>query len=86
MISLIKIALSWIGPLEREWSTSLNLGLRLAKEFHCVLEVGSQLLRQSRERCGVMCHVKFCSDVGGSLLTVFWTLCVRLEVSLQPSK
>lgn len=55
MISLIKIALSWIGPLEREWSTSLNLGLRLGKEFHCVLEVGSQLLRQSRERDVGLC-------------------------------
>lgn len=51
-----------------------------------MLGVGSQLLRQSRERCGVMCPVKFCSDVVGSLLAVFWALCVRLEVSLQPSK
>lgn len=55
MISLIKIALSWIGPLEKKWSTSLNLGLRLAKEFHYVLEVGSQLLRQSRERDVGLC-------------------------------
>lgn len=32
------------------------------------MEVGFQLLRQSRERCAVMCHVKFCSDGGGGEL------------------
>lgn len=77
---LIQAGISWICLLEREWSRSLNLGLmlRLAEELHCMFEVGSQPLRQSREKYTVMCHVKFCSDMGAGGLAVFWALCVRL--------
>lgn len=40
-----------------------------------MLEVGSQLLRQSRERCGVMCPVKFCSDNGELVDCFLGSLC-----------
>lgn len=51
-----------------------------------MFEVGSQPLRQSRERYTVMCHVKFCSDMGvGGVGCFLGSLCevISLSVAIQ---
>lgn len=39
------------------------------------MEVGFQFLRPSRERCTVMCHVKFCFDRGELVDCFLGSLC-----------